>query len=156
VTGDELRRLRRTLGLTQAALAARVGVTPNSLARQERGELGIAEPVARLLRHLATQDAAESPGRRGPTMGPSARDFESALNALFADAWRRGLEQLDVEAGALHRQVGGYPGVAHRMPLCCAVMRQAMRQGDRILQQPPKGDGATVRIRYFPDARRSQ
>jgi hypothetical protein len=131
-------------------------VTPNSIARQERGELGIAEPVARLLRQLETNALESTPtgtGRR--KMAPSARDFEAALNALFADAWRRGLEHLDVEAGALHRQVGGYPGSAPRMPVCCAVMREAMRPGDRILQQPPKGDGATVRIRYFPEARRS-
>src|SRR5262249_47495010 len=119
------------------------------IARQERGELGIGEPVARLLRQLETE-ALES-HRRGPVM---RQDFEAALNALFADAWRRGREHLDVGAKVLHRQVGGYPGTSHRMPVCCAVMRAAMRPGDRILHQPPKGDGATVRIRYFSETRR--
>ena len=37
----ELKSLRSRLGLTQAALAEAVGVVPNTLARWERGELGI-------------------------------------------------------------------------------------------------------------------
>jgi len=53
MTGAELRRIRKQLGLTQAALAHLVGVTPNSIARQERGELGIREAQARLLMLLA-------------------------------------------------------------------------------------------------------
>jgi transcriptional regulator with XRE-family HTH domain len=53
VDGEELRRLRTKLGLTQAELAGEVGITPNSLARQERGEIGISEPVSRLVRLLA-------------------------------------------------------------------------------------------------------
>jgi 5-methylcytosine-specific restriction protein A len=153
VTAHDLRRIRKQLGLTQAALAERVGVTPNSLARQERGELGIAEPVARLLWQLEAQ-ALESAPLGGRKMAPKARDFEAALNALFADAWRRRLEHLEVEAGALHRQVGGYPDPTNnRMPVCCNVMRAAMRAGDRILEQPPKGAGARLRIRYVAEAR---
>ena len=37
----ELKSLRIRLGLTQAALAEAVGVVPNTLARWERGEIGI-------------------------------------------------------------------------------------------------------------------
>ncbi len=53
--GMELKRLRKRLGLTQLQLATQVGVTANSIARQERGEMGIREPVARLVRLLAQQ-----------------------------------------------------------------------------------------------------
>jgi putative transcriptional regulator len=53
MTGKELRQIRKGLGLTQQQLAARIGVTSNSLARWERGEVGISEPVARLVRVLA-------------------------------------------------------------------------------------------------------
>ncbi len=53
MTGDEVRRLRQRLGLTQAQLAERIGVHQNSLARWERGELGIRESAARLMRILA-------------------------------------------------------------------------------------------------------
>jgi transcriptional regulator with XRE-family HTH domain len=55
VTGEELRRIRKQLGLTQRAFADLVGVAPNSIARQERGEIGIREPLARLIRILAEQ-----------------------------------------------------------------------------------------------------
>ena len=53
MTGEELRKIRKRLGLTQAQLAERVGVTRNSIARQERGEIGIREPLARLIKVLA-------------------------------------------------------------------------------------------------------
>lgn len=41
-SGTDLRADRRRLGLTQAALAARLGVTPNTIARWERGEIQMA------------------------------------------------------------------------------------------------------------------
>ena len=55
MTGHELRAIRRRLRLTQVELAVRVGVTGNSLARWERGEVGISAPVERLVRILAGQ-----------------------------------------------------------------------------------------------------
>jgi transcriptional regulator with XRE-family HTH domain len=57
MTGEELRRIRKRLGLTQAEFAALVGVAPNSIARQERGEMGIREPLARLICILAARKA---------------------------------------------------------------------------------------------------
>jgi|SoiMethySBSTD1v2_1073268.scaffolds.fasta_scaffold5660373_2 putative transcriptional regulator len=56
MTGAELRRLRKQMGLTQAALATRVGVSSNSIARYERGEVKINEPLARLVRVLAVTE----------------------------------------------------------------------------------------------------
>jgi predicted transcriptional regulator len=55
MTGEELRRIRNQLGLTQKEFGDLVGVTWNSIARQERGEIGIREPLARLIRILAEQ-----------------------------------------------------------------------------------------------------
>lgn len=54
MTGKELQRHRQRLGLTQKEMAERVGVHWNSLARMERDEMTISEPVARLVRLLAT------------------------------------------------------------------------------------------------------
>ncbi len=54
MTGDTLRQIRKRLGLTQVAFAKQLGIHPNSLARMERGELGMREPVARLARLLET------------------------------------------------------------------------------------------------------
>jgi len=64
MTGKELKSIRKSLGLTQADFAALVGVAPNSIARQERGEMGIREPPARLVRLMANQIMAEKEGKR--------------------------------------------------------------------------------------------
>lgn len=53
MTDAELRRLRKRLGLTQKELAAKAGVTSTSVARWERGDVRITEPMSRLLRLLA-------------------------------------------------------------------------------------------------------
>ena len=50
--GKELRETRQWLGLSQAQFGEQLGITKNSVARQERGEMGISEPVARLARLL--------------------------------------------------------------------------------------------------------
>ena len=55
MTGEEVRRLRRQLGVTQVELAQLVGVAPNSVARWERGEMRVRESAARLMRLLAQQ-----------------------------------------------------------------------------------------------------
>ena len=61
-----------------------------------------------------------------------------------------GSSSIEVNSGALHRRVGGYPG-NHRMPICCSVMRTVMKPGDEIIASPLKGDdadGASLTIRY--------
>jgi transcriptional regulator with XRE-family HTH domain len=63
VTGEQLRRIRERLGLTQAQFAPRLGVTANSLARLERGERRISETLA-LLAHVVAKDAAPRRPRR--------------------------------------------------------------------------------------------
>ena len=52
--GADLRRRRRALGLTQVELAEHLGVSPNTVARWERGELGVSRPrqVAGILARL--------------------------------------------------------------------------------------------------------
>lgn len=47
-----LRRIRRALGLTQAALAQRLGVRRLAVTRWESGARGISEPIARFVRLL--------------------------------------------------------------------------------------------------------
>jgi hypothetical protein len=59
-----------------------------------------------------------------------------------------GERYLHVQAGELHRAVGGYPAANARMPTCCDVMRAAMRPGDVIVHRPPKGRGASYAVRY--------
>jgi DNA-binding transcriptional regulator YiaG len=64
MSGEELRRVRRRLGLTQVELAKQLGTAANTVARWERGVLGIGEPVARLVRFVASSNA---PRRRRRT-----------------------------------------------------------------------------------------
>jgi putative transcriptional regulator len=52
MTGAQIKELRKALGYTQARLAEEVGVTPNTLARYERGELKPSPPVMKLLKLL--------------------------------------------------------------------------------------------------------
>lgn len=63
-------------------------------------------------------------------------------------AEKAGERYLHVQAGELHRAVGGYPAANARMPTCCDVMRAAIRPGDVIVHRPPKGRGATYAVRY--------
>ena len=57
MTGRQLRRIRKRLGMTQRAFAEALGWHPNSVSRAERDDMGIgptAEKLARLL--LAIHD----------------------------------------------------------------------------------------------------
>lgn len=55
MTGDDVQRIRKRLGVTQRELAVLVGVAPNSVARWERGEMAVRESAARLMALLAKQ-----------------------------------------------------------------------------------------------------
>ena len=76
-------------------------------------------------------------------------DFQEALDELFAFANEKGLRAITIRAGELHRLIGAYPGKDQRMPICCTVMREFMSPGDEIVSAPPKGDGASLEIRYI-------
>ena len=62
VDGLGLRRLRTRARLTQAALAARLGVASNTVARWERNERTITEPMTRLIQMMV---APSNRKRRG-------------------------------------------------------------------------------------------
>ena len=82
MTNAELKSLRTRLGLTQAALAEAVGVVPNTLARWERGELGVprwaAERLDVVSRSGASGSAVTRP--RGVVLDPHHGAILEALN----------------------------------------------------------------------------
>jgi hypothetical protein len=83
------------------------------------------------------------------TKAPSAEDFRKELRQQVATAQAAGAAYVDIHAGQLHRAVGGYPSPkTQRLPVCCAVMRKEMKENDEILQQPPKGAGANLIVRF--------
>lgn len=63
----ELRKFRKVLELTQAGLAKAVGVTSNAIALAERGERGISEPLARLVKMLVQVHTGELVPKRRST-----------------------------------------------------------------------------------------
>ena len=81
-------------------------------------------------------------------MTPTAAGFRATLRARMQGAEHASKTTVEINSGQLHREVGGYPGQNHRMPMCCAVMRSEMSAGDAILQEPPKKQGASLTIRY--------
>lgn len=83
-----------------------------------------------------------------PEIMVTSSNFRAELKAVLASAQERGAPYVDITSGPLHRRVGNYPGNNHRMPVCCDVMRGEMKYGDEILRAPPKGNGATLTIRY--------
>ncbi len=60
MTRNEMRALRESVGLTQAALAALVGVHPVSVAKWECGMRKISTPHARFVRMLCERTKSEN------------------------------------------------------------------------------------------------
>lgn len=80
---------------------------------------------------------------------PTAEDFKREIHRTMLEAQNAGKELVLVNAGELHRRVGGYPGTNQRMPNCCQVMRaQMLDSADFVLEAPPSGLGATLTIAY--------
>lgn len=59
--GSELRTIRKRLGWTQAQMAKEAGVATNSVARWERDEMRIREPIARLIKRIAAGIKKQNP-----------------------------------------------------------------------------------------------
>lgn len=81
---------------------------------------------------------------------PTADDFRMEIYRMMNEAFLGCRKFAEINAGELHRRVGGYPGRNHRMPVCCEVMRAALAPdvGDLIIEEPRGGQGASLTIRY--------
>jgi hypothetical protein len=62
---------------------------------------------------------------------------------------KRGAEQLIVNSGEPLVAVGGRPGLKDQMRYCCDVMREEMKAGDVVVDDPENGEGAGLTICYF-------
>ncbi|MBF0227843.1 MAG: HNH endonuclease [Desulfobacterales bacterium] len=75
--------------------------------------------------------------------------FSDKLNEIFNKAELiQGISGIKIKSGDLHKIVGDYPGKYHRMPICCKVMKNNMKDCDKILEEPLSGQGATLKILY--------
>jgi len=95
----------------------------------------------------ATRVPHDVQARRGPR-GGRAEAFRRALLERLRRAEEASVRSITVVARDLHRDVGGYPGPNHSMPVCCKVMRTLATPRDRVVTTPPKGVGASLAIAY--------
>jgi 5-methylcytosine-specific restriction protein A len=81
----------------------------------------------------------------------SRDDFRSEIQAQIDRAVRQGRPHLEINAGELHRTLGGYPqGGSHAMPSCCAAMYEEFEKGKaEIIFQTSSGHSASLTIRYL-------
>lgn len=56
MTGIAFKAMRRKVGFTQKQMAEALGLHWNSVARMERGEIGISEPVVKLVRVIVARE----------------------------------------------------------------------------------------------------
>ena len=55
-----------------------------------------------------------------------------------------GQKSLQLTSGSIAKEMN----IKNRMPSVCSAMRKAMKDGDRIIYAPPKGNGTTLTIEY--------
>jgi 2-polyprenyl-6-hydroxyphenyl methylase / 3-demethylubiquinone-9 3-methyltransferase len=101
--------------------------------------------------NYTAEDTAETAATATPL---TAQSFRVELLAQLRVAERMGQTMVDINAGQLHRELGGYPGPNHRLPVCCEVMHGEVGLGDAVIDSPPKGKGASLTIRYQLPRRR--
>jgi hypothetical protein len=82
----------------------------------------------------------------------SAEEFEAEIRAQIQRAVRQHRPHLEINAGELHRAVGGYPtkdGEHHSMPTCCTAMREELKRGNaEIVFETASGNAAAFTVRY--------
>jgi hypothetical protein len=79
---------------------------------------------------------------------PSIDHFQHVLHAQLQEAAKRRAKNIVINAGELHRAVGGYPGPDQRLQTCCDVMKAEMRTGDAIVGDLANAQAAALMIRY--------
>lgn len=83
---------------------------------------------------------------------PDVQDFRTELRSQIHRAQTQGRPHIEVNAGELHRTVGGYPpksGASHAMPSCCAAMHDEYdSKRDEIVHQTKSGNAPALTIRY--------
>lgn len=80
---------------------------------------------------------------------PNTNDFKSKIEQILYNARNQGDKYVDILSADLHKSLGGYPSKNHRMASCCEVMYSMMKSKDEVIAAPPKGKGATLKIRYY-------
>lgn len=134
IVGARIRERRRALGITQAALAGRVGISPSYLNLIERNRRGIAG------KRLG--DIAEALGLRLADLdGAAERRLHEALQDIAADPR---LDGLGIEADAAGELIGRYPGWARAIAALARTEQESSEMlralSDRMTHDPFLGE----------------
>jgi 5-methylcytosine-specific restriction protein A len=79
--------------------------------------------------------------------------FLAELNAQIERAIHQKRRHVEINAGELHRVVGGYPSKSHNMPTCCDVMKDELkRRGGMVIFETDSGNSASYTVRYALNA----
>jgi hypothetical protein len=83
---------------------------------------------------------------------PNAEDFRAELKAQIDRATSQDRKHIEINAGELHRTVGGYPplsGENHSMPSCCGVLRDELSKGSaEVVHATESGNSASLTVRF--------
>ena len=71
-------------------------------------------------------------------------DFIAAIKSRLKVAEKLRWSSLIIRSGTLQNDLG----IVQRTTMCCNAMRELMQAGDRIIEQPTKGNGTRVTIEY--------
>ena len=84
---------------------------------------------------------------------PTTDEFRDELRLQINRAQQQGRSHIEINAGELHRTLGGYPpkaGGFHAMPSCCAAMRNELgRDKADIIYETDSGNAPSLTIRYY-------
>ena len=81
----------------------------------------------------------------------TASKFKLELNAQIERAMKHGRPHVEINAGELHRKIGGYPpkpGESHAMLSCCNVMRNELQRGNAEIIHETADDATALTIRF--------
>jgi transcriptional regulator with XRE-family HTH domain len=147
MTGAQLRKVRKRLGLSQAKLADALGVTANTVARWERGEMNIAQPqlVGAALHNLKEIESMSSYDR---TM-QLAREGNALALGLLNQCYQWVLKQGRDHDFAARWILGGIPVVNLRTLSARGILEKvgSSRGGDRAYYRMVDPDGVGQALR---------
>jgi transcriptional regulator with XRE-family HTH domain len=147
MTGSKLQKERRRLGLSQAKLADALGVTANTVARWERGEMNIAQPqlVGAALNNLKEIESMSSYDR---TM-QLAREGNALALGLLKQCYQWVLKQGRDHDFAARWILGGIPVVNLRTLSARGILEKvgSSRGGHRAYYRMVDPDGVGQALR---------
>jgi transcriptional regulator with XRE-family HTH domain len=144
MTGRELARERRRVGLTQVAMAERVGVTSNTVARWERGEMRIAEPqiVETALKHEKERNM--SAYERTVQLGRERKVLALALLKCCVDYLLKFGRDSEFHAKAV---LGGMPVINMRSLTAMGLIEKVSASRRHVYYRMPDSEGVERALR---------